>query len=304
MHALLIWVSMGTLQHDDRELKGVSGSVLCLALSADGKLVAAGNSMDEVIVWNSESGNEAYRFTQKDLFPQYLSFSADSKALAVGGNKKVLLLDTASGRSIRELEGFREANPVAYSKDGKRLAMLDSDCRIQVLNTSDWSRVCQMAHDASTGAVYNLSFTPDGKGVATESGGPRIILWDSETGAQVRTFEYERESTSTFAFNHDGSMLVAGAWQNGALKVWDVSTGKMERSLEGHAGGVKDVTFSPDGKTIVSSGNDDTLRFWDAESGREIRTLKVKSRRVVFSPDGNTLAHEGPSWTIKLWKIR
>ncbi|MDR0656484.1 MAG: hypothetical protein LBG22_09250, partial [Treponema sp.] len=45
------------------------------------------------------------------------------------------------------------------------------------------------------------------------------------------------------------------------------------RTLSGHTDGVISSAFSPDGKYIVSGSTDNTVKLWDTESGREIRTL-------------------------------
>ena len=52
---------------------------------------------------------------------------------------------------------------------------------------------------------------------------------------------------------------------------------------------VRSAAFSPDGKHVVTASEDNTARIWDAETGREIATLKGHDDSVVsaaFSPDG------------------
>ncbi|OQY43912.1 MAG: hypothetical protein B6247_30995 [Candidatus Parabeggiatoa sp. nov. 2] len=59
----------------------------------------------------------------------------------------------------------------------------------------------------------------------------------------------------------------------------------------GHSGLVFDVAFSPNGKTVLSGSSDKTLKLWDVQSGRLIRTFEGHSdgvEAVAFSPDGKT----------------
>ena len=53
--------------------------------------------------------------------------------------------------------------------------------------------------------------------------------------------------------------------------------------------------FAPDGRTVVTSGEDGTLRFWNAVTAQEMFALKLFEGEVLalpfaFSPDGKNLA--------------
>ncbi|QFS52005.1 CHAT domain-containing protein [Nostoc sphaeroides CCNUC1] len=67
----------------------------------------------------------------------------------------------------------------------------------------------------------------------------------------------------------------------------------------GHTDEVNSVRFSPDGK-ILAASNDYTVKLWDINTGKEIKTLREPGvRSVSFSPDGRTLAFAGDG--ITLW---
>jgi WD40 repeat protein/serine/threonine protein kinase len=72
----------------------------------------------------------------------------------------------------------------------------------------------------------------------------------------------------------------------------------------GHTRGVYDVTFDPNGARIASAGGDETIRLWDAVTGKELTKLTGHTGRVIsleFGPDGSMMASAGDDKTIKLW---
>ena len=59
------------------------------------------------------------------------------------------------------------------------------------------------------------------------------------------------------------------------------------RTLTGHSGEVFPVEFSHDGAQVVSSGSmDDSLRWWDVASGRQVRQLAGTEFALVDSLSG------------------
>jgi WD40 repeat protein len=98
------------------------------------------------------------------------------------------------------------------------------------------------------------------------------------------------------AFSPDSRILAScgGQYnQGGDACLWDVATGRLIRVIPGPAQGVAAVSFSADSKTLVTAGQDQTVGFWNAATGKAAEGLSagnVRGHWVVYAPDGKTVA--------------
>jgi len=113
--------------------------------------------------------------------------------------------------------------------------------------------------------VNSVSFSPDGKCVASGSDDNTIRVWDAETGAVVSgPFEGHSSFVNSVAFSPDGKRVASGSSDN-TICVCDAETGAVVSGpFEGHSYAVRSVAFSPDGKRVVSGSDDGTIRMWGA----------------------------------------
>jgi hypothetical protein len=80
-----------------------------------------------------------------------------------------------------------------------------------------------------------------------------------------------------------------------------------DRLFEGHGSAVASVAVTPDGKTLVSVGNDKTVRLWDASTGKLLKTLEGHDDwvgSVVVTPDGTRAVTAGGDHVIRVWDLK
>ena len=74
----------------------------------------------------------------------------------------------------------------------------------------------------------------------------------------------------------------------------------------GHAKAVESLAFAPDRSWLASGSFDNSIRIWDVETGRELRSLTGHTgviRSIVCSPDGKWLASGSNDKTLRLWNV-
>ncbi|MFO0965006.1 MAG: sigma-70 family RNA polymerase sigma factor [Gemmataceae bacterium] len=156
------------------------------------------------------------------------------------------------------------------------------------------------------GAVFAMTYSPDGKTLVTGSGDRdcRLRIWDAATGRLSLCLEHADGQIYSVAVSPDGKTIAFGG-DGSYVSVCDGATGKEIRRLT-HVPEqpVYTIVFSPDGKTIASGGWDQLIHLWDVASGAERGQLRGHSGIVegfTFSPDSRHLASAGDDKTIRLW---
>ena len=107
----------------------------------------------------------------------------------------------------------------------------------------------------------------------------------------------------TLALSYWNNTIAVGS-MNGDIIILDAITGSQMAVLSGHFQEVNCITFSSDGKSLVSGGDDSTVKLWDAQTGGVIKNFRGHTRwvwSVSISADYTRIASGSRDRTICLW---
>jgi WD40 repeat protein len=115
-----------------------------------------------------------------------------------------------------------------------------------------------------------LTFSPDGRTLASGDYGGTIQLWDVADPAYLRPLGQPLTgggpNVNSVAFSPDGRILASGSI-DGTISLWDVADlahpQLLGQPLTGSTVAVDSVAFSPDGHTLASGSADGTTRLWN-----------------------------------------
>ncbi|MFA6281710.1 MAG: CheR family methyltransferase [Candidatus Omnitrophota bacterium] len=156
--------------------------------------------------------------------------------------------------------------------------------------------------EQSTSTVKAVTFSPDGRVIATGDSDGRVSLWD-ENGVLFDALDGHNKSVNAVTFNFDGSRI-ATSGDDGAVMIWDGDIYKKLSRLEGHDAAVCSIAFNPANKNeLASVSKDGTLKIWNIESGDCIVTLKHPSAvlSVTYKCDGKAVITGTANGNIYVW---
>jgi WD40 repeat protein len=238
---------------------------------------------------DSDAAKKADADTDKPV--RTLTYSADgAQLLSAGDNALVRTWSSDRGAPVDTYEGHKGPVLAAmFLADGSILSSAGDNSTILWNTTPDWTleRTIGSVDDpaALVDRVIAISFSPDGKLLATGGGEPsrsgELKIWNVADGALVKAIP-DAHSDTIFGleFSPDGVYLASSAADR-FVKVFNVASGSLYKSFEGHTHHVLDVTWKSDGKVLASCGADNVIKVWDFVTGDQRRTIAGFTKEVT-----------------------
>lgn len=217
--------------------------VLDLAVTPDGRWLAAAGSDGTVRVWNLKT-DKPQKLGKHSGEALSVAFSPDGKYLVTGSkDKTVQLWDIEREALAGTFEGHTgEVCKVGFSKNGQQ--------------------------------IYSV-------GRGSEADHNVVRVWERKNrNKEVRSFAAPGgERQKCVAFSADGVRALTGC-SDGKLILWELEGGKQIEVFPGHNDGVLSVAFSPDGRWALSGGYDKKVRLWKLPATQAPSPEKTTERGV------------------------
>jgi WD40 repeat protein len=278
-------------------LSGFNGSDSGLTLSPDGtQLLLITMGIDpEVRIMDLASGREVRRVKLPDdqIDSLHLSFNSEGHLLAAGIHNKRFKFWDLTAKKERELgPTSKEFCQVKFSRDGRLLALSES-YTVKLWDTATFRELPALTVPTSINFPQGdafVSFTEDGKRIATGGIGTDTIVWETETGKRLSTMNGRTNMAYNVTFSADGMELISGGRTR-----WDLRTGRGLRIVPDTSEKTYG-TASPDGRVVVlRRANTNVLTIVESPSGRQLQKLTPSGdtgdiQRTRFSADSSMLA--------------
>jgi WD40 repeat protein len=293
------------------------GTMVSVALSPDGRILAAGGEDNSLVLMDVATGNLLYTL-QAPSRPQpsthtsqrvlELAFTPSGRRLAAAEEKMIKLWNLETGHLLASYEIPDYPDRIGFANE-------------QIL-VAQWSGVFVKLWNTVTGQtwiptdrfVLNWNFQPDGTLVTLDKRDQTVNLWDAATFQKKSSFPLKTglDRVVFGASSTDGRVVALQSL--GTLEVWDSLTGHLLHSVEQL--NMRGAIFSPDDKVLAWVDESHVINLWDvATGGRELHQRLVSDAHfagwVSFAPDHKTLAviytvDTGPhaqNLVFKIWDV-
>jgi len=310
-------------------LLGHGGNVPGVAFSPDGKLLTSVSGDQTLRIWNPAAGTV---LCVRDL-PRHgetVAFSSDGELLATGGDGFVKVWDTASWKTLRDLDLGRETTwgrvwQVTFSSDGEYLAAggnkgLAIWRLVNGTDGSDRNVSFELVGQPTTNYLRHVCFSPDNRllawaeGFIKSEGTVTIHIWDLIHSQELpapssRLFS----SVESLAFFPDSRRLVF-INEDRIIEVWDVIDQRKdfylidEESQDIDEGSYnRHLSLSPNGRWLATDSiSGSAMNVWDTYNHKLLFSLPEQDSTIhgsAWSPDSSLLAIGRSDGELAIWNL-
>jgi WD40 repeat protein len=273
--------------------------------SPDAQLLALFHGVQDLdlTVWDLQRHTALLKTT--GIRGRCFDFSPDSHLLAlVQHDGPILIYDLCSGQCTNRLEQGPLPYAVAFSPDGRRLAVAVGDlAEVRELQT----RAVLRKFDHPN-MVLGLAWHPGGNLLATGCGDGKIRIWDTaeDSPRPCTVLAGHQTTVCGVAFDHRGDLLTSSSFDD-TMRLWDTRNWRLTVTKPG-VGLASRAPFNREDNRLDYTGLGGRLGLCQVAPGRECRQLWLDQELAEytaafdFSPDGRQLvsAHKDGA---RIWDL-
>lgn len=295
-------------------LSGHTNWIYRIAFSPNGKRLATTSEDKTAKIWDAVTGQELLSIAVDGAVFYDVAFSPDGKRLATSVENMetyistVRVFDTTTGKELLTLP-INGGSPrgVAFSPDGTLVAGTGTSFPNARIWDATTGKVILNGFPDQKDGLLDVTFSPDGKLVATGGLDQKARIWNATTGQILYTLSGHTNPINGVAFSPDMTQLATASWDHTA-RVWEITAARESILIPSPPYGSQLVFPSPDGSQIMSFDlTRNAIIIQDGLSGKELFTLKSAKGQIYgssYSPDGKLVGAVNDTGQALIWDAK
>jgi ABC-type sugar transport system permease subunit/outer membrane protein assembly factor BamB len=286
--------------------------VYCVATSADGNLVVAGQRDNNIVAYDS-SGKTLWTFATRGTVYD-VAVAADGSRIAVASEDRNVYLLDASGKEIWRYSGPQTFLSVSMTADGTTVAAGSEDRTVSLLDANGglaWQY--QTSEDVAQVAIYGsvkgfrvVAGTRDSR--VSLLGGDGKLLWEQTLNYGIRGLSATKNGATVAAGDDRGTLYLL---DGGSGKIaWEHAIGQPVPAVSVLSNGAvvagdesgKFWVFDADGKQLQQSTMDGKIHDLAIIADGSAAAIAI-GNRVLVAPSGDNGQYQVPSEPSRIWRV-
>lgn len=283
-----------------RAIPAHDGQIWSVRFSPDGTQFASAGFDHIVKIWDANTGQLLWSFTDHEMNIWFLNYNHDgTRLVSASFDNTARVWNPQTGQVLWTARHPDKVNWAGFTNDGHLLGTTGREQTLKLWDGQDGAPVRTIELPSRP---ITAGFSPDGALVATGTADGITRIWNVATGDLVTQTETHGGMISYVEFSPDGALVASASWGQTASII--AILGGPTRMLTGHDDHVTKARFSPDGERLLTTGEDKSSRVWDVASGTLVHTLEGHTGGIVtgrFSADGKRIMTFGRDATGRIW---
>jgi len=276
-----------------------------IGFAPDGSKIYTVNRLGVLSAWDTKTYQTINSTPKLGVGDIKIAVSPNSKFVCVAMKEQVFVYDANSLTRVSSFNvKYGDVKDLAFSPDGKKLAVGVSTGMIDIVDPETWKVEQQLKSDF--GFVGQIAWSPSGHLLAVANWQGLSHLLDATTGQILARFHDHAGKIRGLVFSPDGRFLASSA-QDMTFCLYEVATAKLLRREETDAS-MPSLAFSKDNRTLFTGDYVDRLRLWDIPTMSNYHSCIARggagAYAAAMSPNRDQLGVAHRDGTALIWDCK